>query len=38
MIIFNRKLGDGNIGGWLVANQGSSKDEILLEPIGLTSV
>ena len=38
MIIFNRKLGDGNIGGWLVANQGSSKDEILLEPKGLTSV
>ena len=32
MIIFNGEFGEDDIGGWLVAHQGSLKDEILLEP------
>ena len=38
MIIFNREFGDHNIRGWLVADQGPLKDEILLEPENIANI
>ena len=38
MIIFNREFGDDHIGGWLVADQGTLKDEILLESENISKI
>ena len=38
VIIFNGEFGDDHIGGWLIADQGSLKDEILLESKNISNI